>query len=40
MHLHLSISCSSIEKKIYVPNETVTNVMINYVPNETNVFDD
>ena len=44
MHLHLSTGnkhCnSSIDKKISVLNETIINVMSNYIPNEIEVFDD
>ena len=44
MHLHLSTGNkhfnSSIDKKISVLNETIINVMSNYIPNEIEVFDD
>ena len=33
-------SNSSIDKRISVLNETIINVMSNYIPNETKVFDD
>ena len=45
MHLYLSIrnkhfSNSSIDKKISILNETIINVMSNYIPTELKAFDD
>ena len=34
------LSNSSIDKKISILNETIINVMNNYIPNERKVFDD
>ena len=31
---------SSIDKKIYFLNKTIINLMCNYIPNKTNLFDD
>ena len=35
-----ALSNSSIDKKISVLNEAIINVMSNYIPNETKVFDE
>ena len=35
-----ALSNSSIDKKISILNETIINVMSNYISNETKVFDD
>ena len=35
-----ALSNSSIDKKIYILNETIINVISNYIPNEIKVFDD
>ena len=35
-----ALSNSSIDKKISILNETIINVMSNYIPNERKVFDD
>ena len=35
-----TLSNSSIDKKISIPNETIINVMSNYIPNKIKVFDD
>ena len=46
MHLHLStrkkhfLINGSIEKKISILNETINNVMSNYIPDKIKVFDD
>ena len=35
-----ALSNNSIDKKIFVLNEAIINVMSNYIPNETKVFND